>query len=55
MRKRFVLDGEKQSLIIFPRNTSLREYFVFVSNTAAVASAAAASQFRCKYDNFWRI
>ena len=40
-------------LIIFPRNASFREYYVFVSNTAAAASAT--SQFRCQHDNFWRI
>ena len=43
-------------VIIFPRNVSFREYYVFVSNAAAAAwaaawSAAAASQF-CQRDNF---
>ena len=33
-------------IIIFPRNVSFREYYVFVSNAAA-ASSAATSQFRC--------
>ena len=32
--------------IIFPRNASFQEYYVFVSN------AAAASQFLCQRDNF---
>ena len=34
--------------IIFPRNASFREYYVFVL-------AAAAALFRCQRDNFWRI
>ena len=34
-------------VIIFPRNVSFREYYVFVSN-----AAATASQFRCQRDNF---
>ena len=45
-------------VIIFTRNVSFREYYVFVSNaaaTAAAAAAAATSQFRCQRDNFWRI
>ena len=48
-------------IIIFPRNVSFREYYVFVSNAAAAASpaaslaASAASQFRFQRDNFWRI
>ena len=33
-------------IIIFPRNASFREYYVFVSN------AGAASQFRCQRNTF---
>ena len=38
---------DKQPVIIFPRNASFREYYVFVRNAAA---AAVASQFRCQRD-----
>ena len=38
-------------VIIFPRNVSFREYYVFVSNAAASAPSTA-SQFRCQRDAF---
>ena len=39
------------TVIIFPRNVSFRQYYVFVSNAAAEWSTAAAAQF-CQRDNF---
>ena len=48
------LNGFSLTVIIFPRNASFREYYVFVSNAAA-AAASAESQFRCQRNNFWSI
>ena len=40
--------GMQIPIIIFPRNASFREFYVFVSNAAA---ASAALQFRYQRDN----
>ena len=45
---------QAKTLIIFQRNASFWEYYVFISN-AATAAFATVSQFCCQRDNFWRI